>query len=147
MIGAGLVALVQVALVMVRRGTAEERAAVPGSGMALGVGSVAYVAIAVLIALGSGLWTVMSPGMILAFVVYAAFAALIHELIVGLAAMHSGWFPAFAVALITLIVGMLIGFPAVPLALLVGFSAATGPAFADMGYDLKARVPAAGAWG
>jgi uncharacterized oligopeptide transporter (OPT) family protein len=75
---------------------------------------------------------------VLAFVVYAAFAALVHELIVGLAAMHSGWFPAFAVALITLIIGMLIGFPPVSLALLVGFSAATGPAFADMGYDLKA---------
>jgi uncharacterized oligopeptide transporter (OPT) family protein len=52
--------------------------------------------------------------------------------------MHSGWFPAFAVALITLVIGMLIGFPPIALALLVGFSAATGPAFADMGYDLKA---------
>jgi uncharacterized oligopeptide transporter (OPT) family protein len=68
--------------------------------------------------------------MLLAFIMYAAFAALVHELIVGLAAMHSGWFPAFAVALITLVIGMLIGFPPVSLALLVGFSAATGPAFA-----------------
>jgi uncharacterized oligopeptide transporter (OPT) family protein len=58
--------------------------------------------------------------------------------IVGLAAMHAGWFPAFAVALITLVIGMLAGFPPVALTLLVGFSAATGPAFADMGYDLKA---------
>jgi hypothetical protein len=47
--------------------------------------------------------------MLLAFIMYAAFAALVHELIVGLAAMHSGWFPAFAVALITLVIGMLIG--------------------------------------
>ena len=76
--------------------------------------------------------------MLIAFVLYAAFAAFVHELIVGLAAMHSGWFPAFAVALITLLIGMLIGFPAPALAMLVGFSAATGPAFADMGYDLKA---------
>jgi len=37
-----------------------------------------------------------------------------------------------------LIIGILIGFPPVALGLLVGFSAATGPAFADMGYDLKA---------
>lgn len=29
------------------------------------------------------------------------------------------------------------GFPPIALGLLVGFSAATGPAFADMGYDLK----------
>jgi uncharacterized oligopeptide transporter (OPT) family protein len=76
--------------------------------------------------------------MLIAFVIYAAFAAFIHELLVGIAAMHSGWFPAFAVALITLIIGILIGFPSVALGLLVGFSAATGPAFADMGYDLKA---------
>jgi uncharacterized oligopeptide transporter (OPT) family protein len=75
--------------------------------------------------------------MLVLFLIYAAFAALVHELIVGLAAMHSGWFPTFAVALITLVVGMQIGFPPVALALLVGFSAATGPAFADMGYDLK----------
>src|SRR5262249_4585123 len=34
--------------------------------------------------------------------------------------------------------GILIGFPPAALALLAGFSAATGPAFADMGYDLKA---------
>jgi uncharacterized oligopeptide transporter (OPT) family protein len=138
MIGAGVVALVQVAVVMSRRPAKTETGVGPGSGRALGLGSLAYVAIAVLIALGGGLTSELSIGMLLAFVVYAAFAALIHELIVGLAAMHSGWFPAFAVALITLIIGMLIGFPPVSLALLVGFSAATGPAFADMGYDLKA---------
>ncbi len=137
MIGAGLVALVQVAMVMLRtRGAAH--AATPGSGRSLGLGALAYVAIAVLIALMGGVWGELGPGMLVAFVVYAAFAALVHELIVGLAAMHSGWFPAFAVALITLIIGMLIGFPPTSLALLVGFSAATGPAFADMGYDLKA---------
>src|SRR5207248_28260 len=58
--------------------------------------------------------------------------------VVGISAMHAGWFPAFAVALITLIIGILLGFPPVALALLVGFSASTGPAFADMGYDLRA---------
>ena len=52
--------------------------------------------------------------------------------------MHSGWFPAFAVTLIFMIIGLLIGIPMVPLALVVGYCAATGPAFADMGYDLKA---------
>ncbi|MGI4946125.1 MAG: OPT family oligopeptide transporter, partial [Janthinobacterium lividum] len=136
MIGAGVVALLQVAVVMCRRQVAG--AGVPGAGRSLGFGALAYVVIAVLIALGGGLGATLSAGMLVAFVLYAAFAALIHELIVGLAAMHSGWFPAFAVALITLIVGMLAGFPPVSLALLVGFSAATGPAFADMGYDLKA---------
>ena len=138
MIGAGLVALVQVVLVVTRRGHAADPAATRGPGLSLGLGAVAYIVIAVLIALGGGMTAELSPAMLVAFVLYAAFAALVHELIVGLAAMHSGWFPAFAVALITLILGMLAGFPPVALALLVGFSAATGPAFADMGYDLKA---------
>ncbi|HVY15482.1 MAG TPA: OPT/YSL family transporter [Rhodopila sp.] len=137
MIGAGLVALVQVAFVLSARRAASDMTG-PGSGRVLGMGAAAYLVIAVLIALGGGLAADLSPGMLVAFVIYAAFAALVHELIVGLAAMHSGWFPAFAVALITLIIGMLIGFPPIALTLLVGFSAATGPAFADMGYDLKA---------
>lgn len=144
MIGAGLVALFQVAVLLFRR---EDKAngseATAGVGdtevrRALGLGTIGYLVIAVFIALVGGLMTDMSVGMLILFVLYAAFAAYVHELIVGLAAMHSGWFPAFAVALITLIIGMLIGFPMPALALLVGFSAATGPAFADMGYDLKA---------
>ncbi|HSU04414.1 MAG TPA: OPT/YSL family transporter [Acetobacteraceae bacterium] len=141
MVGAGVVALVQVALLILRR-----HEIVATSGMrspaevrrSLGLGASAYVAIAVVIAFAGGIVGGLSVGMLVGFIVYAAFAALVHEVIVGLAAMHSGWFPAFAVALITLVIGMLIGFPPVALALLVGFSAATGPAFADMGYDLKA---------
>ena len=143
MIGAGLVALLQVAALLFRRGEAKAGEATSGVSdaevkRALGLGTVGYLVIAVFIAVIGGLITDMSVGMLILFVLYAAFAAYVHELIVGLAAMHSGWFPAFAVALITLIIGMLIGFPMPALALLVGFSAATGPAFADMGYDLKA---------
>ena len=143
MIGAGLVALFQVASLLFRR--AEAKAGEAASGVsdtevkrALGLGTIGYLVIAIFIAVVGGLMSEMSMGMLILFVLYAAFAAYVHELIVGLAAMHSGWFPAFAVALITLIIGMLIGFPMPALALLVGFSAATGPAFADMGYDLKA---------
>lgn len=143
MIGAGLVALLQVAMLLFRRSEAKAGEATAGVSdaevkRALGLGTVGYLAIAVFIAVVGGLMSDMSMGMLILFVLYAAFAAYVHELIVGLAAMHSGWFPAFAVALITLIIGMLIGFPMPALALLVGFSAATGPAFADMGYDLKA---------
>jgi uncharacterized oligopeptide transporter (OPT) family protein len=101
-------------------------------------GAIAYVVLAALLALGSGVYTGMSTPMLIGFVLYAAFAAFVHELLVGIAAMHSGWFPAFAVALITLLVGMLLGFPPLALVILCGFAAATGPAFADMGYDLKA---------
>ncbi|TMK08948.1 MAG: OPT family oligopeptide transporter [Alphaproteobacteria bacterium] len=141
MVGAGLVALIQVALLIARRGTGDAVAAATDDTrmrQALGLGTIGYMAIAVLIAVMGGLIAELSPGMLIAFVVYAAFAAFVHELIVGISAMHAGWFPAFAVALITLIIGILLGFPPVALALLVGFSASTGPAFADMGYDLRA---------
>lgn len=157
MIGAGLVALIQVTIIVLKKDKTEnstklETAATTATshlqaqnvtrsekeiGKALGLGFLAYLAVALIIALLGGIITKMSIGMLIGFLVFAAFAAFVHEIIVGIAAMHSGWFPAFAVALITLIIGMLIGFPPIALGLLVGFSAATGPAFADMGYDLK----------
>jgi uncharacterized oligopeptide transporter (OPT) family protein len=140
MVGAGIVALIQVGLIILRRSTTASGASQSPVEVrrSLGLGFAIYLAIALVIALLGGLAAQLSIGMLVAFLVYAAFAAMVHEVIVGLAAMHSGWFPAFAVALITLVIGMLIGFPPVALALMVGFSAATGPAFADMGYDLKA---------
>ncbi|MDM0010071.1 OPT/YSL family transporter [Variovorax sp. J22G73] len=154
MIGAGIVALVQVGrVVLKKRGATSGRQDTPGTpaalaaqeargatalGRSLRLGSVGYLAIMVLLAVGTGVYTGMSPGMLVCFVVYGTFAAFVHELIVGIAAMHSGWFPAFAVALISLLIGILIGFPSEALVVLAGFSAATGPAFADMGYDLKA---------
>jgi uncharacterized oligopeptide transporter (OPT) family protein len=140
MVGAGIVALIQVGLIILRRSTTASGASQSPVEVrrSLGLGFAIYLAIALVIALLGGLAAQLSIGMRVAFLVYAAFAAMVHEVIVGLAAMHSGWFPAFAVALITLVIGMLIGFPPVALALMVGFSAATGPAFADMGYDLKA---------
>jgi uncharacterized oligopeptide transporter (OPT) family protein len=140
MIGAGLMALIQVGVVIAGRDAKANKKVdhSDGVGRTLSLGFVGYLCIAVGIALVGGLVSDLSLGMLIAFVIYAAFAAFVHELLVGLAAMHSGWFPAFAIALITLLLGMLIGFPVSALTLLVGFSAATGPAFADMGYDLKA---------
>jgi uncharacterized oligopeptide transporter (OPT) family protein len=144
MLGAGLAALVQIIALVLRRDRSGTKAPSAGAGSrsalpsALGIGSVGYLAIAVLLAVLAGLWTAMPVPTLIGFVIYAAFAALIHELIVGLAAMHAGWFPAFGVAVVTLAVGILLGFPAVALTVMVGFTASTGPAFADMGYDLKA---------
>lgn len=142
MIGAGLVALGQVArqlrIAPTTGAGGADRAADRRLATTLRAGAAGYLVIATSIALAGGLAASLSPGVLLLFVVYAALAAYVHELIVGLAAMHSGWFPAFAVALITLLVGMMLGFPPAALALLTGFSVATGPAFADMGYDLKA---------
>lgn len=130
MIGAGLVAFAQVV-----RQLADRNAEVSATLLAGGAG---FVVLAAILAVAAGLVTVMPFWQLVLFVLYAAAAAYAHELIVGLAAMHSGWFPAFAVALITLLLGIALGFPADALGVLTGFSVATGPAFADMGYDLKA---------
>lgn len=165
MIGAGLVALGQAVRILARSGeTATSLAAVadqptarldaeagddadpalrptvtPGRlRAALLNGYVLYIAGAIILAIAAGLWEEMPLAALIGWVLFAAVAAIVHEIIVGLAAMHSGWFPAFAVTLIFLIIGMLIGIPMVPLALFVGYCSATGPAFADMGYDLKA---------
>lgn len=157
MIGAGVVALAQIVVILAgrqgrrerEREAARERAAQDDPslaytvdratlGRALGSGYVLFALGALVLAVTGGIWADMSWLGILGFVLFAAVAALVHELIVGLAAMHAGWFPAFAVTLIFLILGLALGIPGVPLALLVGYCAATGPAFADMGYDFKA---------
>lgn len=153
MIGAGLVALAQVARTVIasRRtgadaapsekasaGAEDGREGARRLSRSMRMGFGAYLVIAVLLAFGTGAATHMSPGMLIGFVLYAGVAAFLHELLVGIASMHSGWFPAFAIALITLLLGILIGFPPEALVVLSGFTAATGPAFADMGYDLKA---------
>lgn len=145
MVGAGLVALLQMGFIMLaRRQPAASATAVEAPEIqptatrrVLGFGAVAYVLIAILLAVTGGLIENMSPLGLVGFILFAAAAALVHELIVGISAMHTGWFPAFAVALITLLLGILLGLPLTGLILLTGFSAATGPAFADMGYDLK----------
>ncbi|MFI6703281.1 OPT family oligopeptide transporter [Streptomyces sp. NPDC050509] len=101
-------------------------------------GMVLFLCGAVVVAITGGIVAGMSLPALIGWVALAGAAALVHQLIVGLAAMHSGWFPAFAVTLIVLIVGLVLHIPTVPLALLVGYTASTGPAFADLGYDFKA---------
>src|SRR5205085_12161881 len=68
MVGAGLVALVQVALLIARRGTGEAVAAATDDTRmrrALGLGSVGYLAIAMLIAVMGGLIGDLSSGMLI----------------------------------------------------------------------------------
>jgi uncharacterized oligopeptide transporter (OPT) family protein len=146
MIGAGLVALTQALLVVIRGRRVERPAAEPTSytrddsyvGRGLGRGLTLYVGAAVLLAVTGGLVSDLGIGELVLWVLYAAVSCIIAEFIVGLSAMHSGWFPSFATSLIFLTIGMLLGFPPIALALLVGFIAAGGPAFADAGYDFKA---------
>lgn len=147
MIGAGLVAGVQILLIFLKKRKSDTEAMEKDDAtytrdddsvrISLIRGIILYVAAGVLLAVLAGLYTQMGMGMLAAWVLYAAFACIMAEFIVGLSAMHSGWFPAFATSLIFLIIGILLGFPPVALALLVGFVASGGPAFADGGFDFR----------
>lgn len=156
MIGAGVVALLQVVWLIAgsrtRKAKLTETArlqavgddetlqyTIDGTklGRSLGLGYVLFVAGALLIALIGGAMNHLTMWGLIGFVLFAGVAAIVHELIVGLAAMHAGWFPAFAVTLIFLIFGLVLNIPTVPLVMLVAYCSATGPAFADMGYDYK----------
>jgi uncharacterized oligopeptide transporter (OPT) family protein len=156
MIGAGLVALGQAILFVVRRGegrgdgdaatanaldddesrklTRTDRDARRGLIRGFGL----YVIAAIILTSLAGLWTEMSPTQLAGWAVFAALACIAAEFIVGFSAMHAGWFPAFATALIFLIIALAMGFPAPAAGLLVGFVASGGPAFADAAYDFKA---------
>lgn len=150
MIGAGMVALFQFIVTITRSNKKDKDSdnTTDGDGYdytrsdadvkkGFGLGFLLYIGGAILVGTLAGIYASMSPTQIILFVLFAAFAALVSEIIVGIAAMHSGWFPAFAVTLISLLIGLLIGFPPVALAILTGYTAATGPAFADLGYDFK----------
>lgn len=85
------------------------------------------------------LWQGKFPSVqIFSWIIFAGLAAVIHTLIVGYCAMLSGWFPSFAVAIALILIAALLNFPPETLAMLAGYILATGPLFADLGYDLKA---------
>lgn len=143
MIGAGMVSLIQAARILMKKDDENSSAvsrftsSMKDMRNAFGLGYIAYAAVALALAVVCGLWFEMSPGMFILWIAFAAVSALVSEMMVGIAAMHSGWFPGFATAFVFLIIGMLIGFPALPLGILAAYTASTGPCFSDMGYDLK----------
>lgn len=97
----------------------------------------AYALGAVITAAVTGILTSMAPGKLLLWILWAAFSSTVAMMLVGMAAMHSGWFPAFAITTIFMTLGIFLGFPSLPLAVLTGYIGSSGPCFADMGYDLK----------
>tara|TARA_Y100000588_G_scaffold388827_1_gene490000 strand:- start:826 stop:2583 length:1758 start_codon:yes stop_codon:yes gene_type:complete len=144
MIGAGLIALFQVILIIIRNNKEKEDKQEtsylePASQIkrTLMTGALLYFVVAILLVFSTQIFIQMSIGMLIGFLIFAMVAAIVQEMIVGMAAMHSGWFPATAAALISLVIGLLIGFPPEALAILVGFCVASGPSFADLGFDLK----------
>ncbi len=144
MIGAGIVSLIQAVIIITRKpgdtaNAGQETYSVnrEATKKAIGMGFVLFLAGAVALALISGIWSDMSAQTLTLWVVWSTVSALVSPILVGLCAMHSGWFPGFAISIIFLSLGLFMGFPPVALALLTGYVASTGPCFADMGYDLK----------
>jgi len=143
MIGAGLVSLIQAFRLLTRKDSDNSSAvsrftsSMKDMRNAMGIGYCAYAAVALVLAVVMGFWFEMNPVMFILWIAYAALSAIVSEMMVGIAAMHSGWFPGFATAFVFLIIGMLLGFPALPLGILAAYTASTGPCFSDMGYDLK----------
>lgn len=145
MIGAGMVALIQSIITVLRGHKASEKnkdvlqvtvtadQAKKSLGMAIGL----YVLGAAVTALLTGLFSQMSVGMTILWIVWAGFSAAVAMVLVGMAAMHSGWFPAFAITTIFMTIGIIMGFPPICVAILTGYVSTSGPCFADMGYDLK----------
>jgi uncharacterized oligopeptide transporter (OPT) family protein len=145
MIGAGVVSLIQAIVIITRKsgnGAAETMqdtysVSKDATKKAIGMGFVLFLAGAVALSLISGIWSEMSASTLSLWVTWSTISALVSPILVGLCAMHSGWFPGFAISIIFLSLGLFMGFPPAALALLTGYVASTGPCFADMGYDLK----------
>lgn len=146
MVGAGIMALIQsMQIILKDKSKNTKNSGIPVNytrtdgetkkNLALGVGL--YLVGALILAIVSGIYSQMNIGKLILWLLWATFSATVAMLLVGMAAMHSGWFPAFAITTIFMTIGIFFGFPVVPLALLTGYVSSVGPCFADMGYDLK----------
>lgn len=141
MIGAGLISLFQAVAIIFKSGKTTEgdqySVSTPSLKKTLVFHFFLFALGAAFLALLSGLWTEMPTDKLLLWLAWSTFSASVAPVLVGLSAMHSGWFPGFAVSIIFLSLGIFMGFPPHALVLLTGYVASTGPCFADMGYDLK----------
>ena len=146
MIGAGTVSLIQAMMLIFRKKKTGEAAAsevekftvsTESVKKSLAVHVVLFGLGAVALALIGGIWAEMPADKLVVWVAWCTFSSIVAPILVGLSAMHSGWFPGFAVSIIFLSIGIFMGFPPHALILLTGYVASTGPCFADMGYDLK----------
>ena len=145
MIGAGIIALVQI-IFTISRGSTEETAAAANGEHAvsdsqaratIANSALLFMAGAVILALVTGVFDEMSFNQAVLWVAFAGFTSVIVIVLVGTASMHSGWAPAFAVVTICLTIGLFLGFPPVPLAVLVGYIGSVGLPLADTGIGLK----------
>ena len=102
MIGSGMVALIQCGKMLLAKNADNSSAAsqftssMKGMRGAMGKGFLAYTVVALGLAVVCGFLSEMNPAMFVLWILFAAMSALVSEMLVGVAAMHSGWFPGFA---------------------------------------------------
>lgn len=150
MVGAGLVALIQSVYSIYQSSSAKKRAqearleaeegltvSASSTKKTLIIALVTHMLGGVFVGVICGLFTDMSAGKLVLWVLWTAFSSVAGMIIIGKAAMYSGWFPGFAVTTIFMTIGVLMGFPPLAVAVMTGYISAVGPCFADMGYDLK----------
>lgn len=143
MIGAGMIALIQSVVTVIKghKSSADQKVEITVSDadskktLVLAFGM--FVGGAAIIGAITGVFSDMSAGMSVLWVIWCGISAAVAMILVGMAAMHSGWFPAFAITTIFMTMGILMGFSSFAIAIMTGYISSVGPCFADMGYDLK----------
>ena len=142
MIGAGLVALIQIIITLAKKSKTDEDETYTVSDKTtrgvLGVSALFFVSGAILLGVISGAFSDMSPFQSAMWVLFSGVSSIVVVILVGRAAMHTGWAPAFAVVTICLTIGLFAGFPPMPLAVLVGYIGSVGLPMHDTGQSLKA---------
>ncbi len=146
MIGAGIVALIQSIIIILKSAQNKNENATKNVTYTVSdedakktiFGSFAiHMVGAVVLGALAGIMTDMPISMFIGWILWTAFSSVASMMLVGMAAMFSGWFPAFAITTIFMTIGVILGFPPLATALLTGYICSVGPCFADMGYDLK----------
>jgi len=147
MIGAGFVALIQIFYAIAKGnkkspkendGEKDEYSVNDSNALKTLAGSAGlFAGGAIVMAVIMGAFSEMGLGLTVSWVIFAGVAAVAVMILVGTASMHSGWAPTFAVVTICLTIGVFIGFPPLPLAVLVGYLGSIGPCLADTGIGLK----------
>ncbi len=116
MIGAGIMALIQSMKVILQGKNKSEGPTVNYTksdeetkrNLMLGIGL--FLLGALVLAIVSGIYSQLNATKLILWLLWATFSATAAMLLVGMAAMHSGWFPAFAITTIFMTIGIFLVF-------------------------------------
>lgn len=138
MIGAGLVILVQTLKLFLNRKH------VPKKGVHQNEMSTRlfkfmalFFVLSLTVLLIAGLFRSMSIHQLILFILLTVLMQFFQRLLVGSTVMLTGFLPAFSLALVFLVIGIMLNLPIQVLAIFAGYTAATGPILACFGDALK----------